>query len=412
MRSENEFSNSYEEENDSDSYSFETRKIDADGFDDIDYFWNMEIAKKTQGSPLSSKVLASLSFKKKGIQEKTKTKKMIKELPKPDFLPTDQPWGDSFKQEKTAHPLKEEIYQCEHFPDQNAKEKEDSLTSESDLLEGLDTSNSPEYMSKSKSSRKIKRTKPTTEAEHHSSSATKGKNEESNSDYMSKSAFRLTENTKVTKRTKTTAPKPSKPEPLIRSEVNTKIELQSKPPNETTTETKPNQRTKCKTKVSPKSNSSDNTIQKDVTRNDDQNDDNDLPIALRRKKRIHLKPLRYWLGEKLVYKPDDSGLYSIEKVVKVKTETAKATTAVKVPKTKKKITIPINESYELPTEDFPREIMHIKGIGVIKYNKRNIKIASSNVKKHPSFTIPANRSCTIRNTSENSSFRVLISCLS
>ncbi|KAH0789897.1 hypothetical protein GPJ56_006399 [Histomonas meleagridis] len=53
----------------------------------------------------------------------------------------------------------------------------------------------------------------------------------------------------------------------------------------------------------------------DVHEDDDGDEDTSLPIALRRKKRMHVGPLRYWLGERLVYKPTDDGL-SIDKIIK------------------------------------------------------------------------------------------------
>ena len=49
-----------------------------------------------------------------------------------------------------------------------------------------------------------------------------------------------------------------------------------------------------------------------IQKEDDENEEDiDLPIAQRRKKRVHVPPLRYWLGEKVLYKPTKDGLSTV-----------------------------------------------------------------------------------------------------
>ena len=104
-------------------------------------------------------------------------------------------------------------------------------------------------------------------------------------------------------------------------------------------------------------------------------DDDDLPIALRKKKRPHTRRLKYWLGEKILYQPDENGFLTKSGVLEVKEESS---SKVSKKYNHKKVT---NSSFEVipnriePSIEETKSIELYKGIenGVITSNEIFIK---------------------------------------
>lgn len=128
---------------------------------------------------------------------------------------------------------------------------------------------------------------------------------------------------------------------------------------------------------------------------------NDLPLALRRSKRIRVKPLRYWLGEKINYKLNEDGVRAIGNV------------ELKDDKFQKKIVnigernevMNINEiiihpqqTQEIEKANYRRTYKLLSGTGQITYLKKILKLSEPTNGIPVKFYLPKKATCTIQNT--------------
>ena len=113
-------------------------------------------------------------------------------------------------------------------------------------------------------------------------------------------------------------PSPPRPEihdDCLHSQLNMTLKVSTHNPK-TFKSSKP-QFKKINTKISKKNTQLETSNEVQTNEHDSINND-DLPIALRRTKRPVTKPLRYWLGEKIVYKIDnETGCYTKAYEIKV-----------------------------------------------------------------------------------------------
>ncbi|EAX98305.1 hypothetical protein TVAG_018410 [Trichomonas vaginalis G3] len=161
--------------------------------------------------------------------------------------------------------------------------------------------------------------------------------------------------------------------------------------------------------------SSDDDIQIIIPEIDDSKQENeDLPMALRRSKRIRVKPLRHWMGEHVKYGVGEGNLRYVAGIQNYSTMASRVTTPMRSQekktvnhdedvKTKKakvdivsgpykeeEITIPADDSMDFTPETFGRHVVHLDGSGVMNLNGRQYRL-----EEHSDFYIPPNQECHI-----------------
>lgn len=124
--------------------------------------------------------------------------------------------------------------------------------------------------------------------------------------------------------------------------------------------------------------------------NSSDHDDNlDLPIALRRTKRIRIKPIRRYLNERIEYTLDDSGMYSITNVIKAdgtkisfnetpqKKNIFNKSDLIPSPYKEREIFIEPEESLKIDSCKYGRRFVHIFGIGTMTIGQRTYRLENN-----------------------------------
>ena len=114
---------------------------------------------------------------------------------------------------------------------------------------------------------------------------------------------------------------------------------------------------------SPTNNNKNNDLQSNE-------DDSDLPIALRRRKRVIVKPLKFWCGEHIVYGLSEDGFQTFQNVAIPK----------KLRKLKKgEIRVTMKEQKNLPVkEDRVRKLIGVEGKGMAIFQDKVVDFDDSN----------------------------------